>query len=293
MPISAPTLSASAHGVPITQANGRSNWPRIPSSVRPSGADQPPDPTQAGVDQRQQREEREQHGRDVERELEPGAGALGGGVDHVRPRALGLDADGARGQALLGLRHHQLRHHQRRRSRHHAGREQMTGDVGTARRQDPDVGGHHAAGDGGEPAGHHRLELGAGHGLDVGPDQERRLGLARRRCCRRRQRLRARRAHHPHHDPGEALDHPLHHAQVVEDGDEAREEDDGRQHLEREEVIPEVLAEDEDRAAVGEVEEAGDGVAHGVEELPRPGGAQDDDGEHELQQRCRRSPPAS
>ena len=66
------------------------------------------------------------------------------------------------------------------------------------------------------------------------------------------------------------LHDPLHHAQVVEDGDEAREEDDGGQHLEGEEVLEEVLAEDEDRAAVGEVEEPGDGVAHGVEERRAP-----------------------
>ncbi len=99
--------------------------------------------------------------------------------------------------------------------------------------EDADVDHHHAAGDGDEAAGHHRHQLGPRERLDVGTDEERRLGVADEDVGGRRQRLGARGAHQPHRHPGEHLDHLLHHAQVVEDGDEAREEDDRRQHLER------------------------------------------------------------
>ncbi len=53
--------------------------------------------------------------------------------------------------------------------------------------------------------------------------------------------------------------------------------------LNDDEVIAERLAEDEDRPGVGEIEEPGRRGAHAVEQPPAGRGAQDDDGEGELQ----------
>jgi hypothetical protein len=67
-----------------------------------------------------------------------------------------------------------------------------------------------------------------------GPDRERRLGLPHEDAGGHVQRLGAAALHHAVHHDGEQPDHHLHQAVVIEDGEERRDEDDRRQHLEGE-----------------------------------------------------------
>ena len=66
------------------------------------------------------------------------------------------------------------------------------------------------------------------------PDGERRFGLAHEDAGRHVERFGAARAHHLLHHDGHAAHHPLHDAQVVENGEKRGDEDDDGQHLEGE-----------------------------------------------------------
>ena len=141
-----------------------------------------------------------------------------------------------------------------------------------------------------------------------GLDQQRRLGLADEDVARRRQRLGAARPHGALHDPRDPAHHTLHDAEVVEHRHDGREEDDRRQHVEGEErprarhlltlrdesavprlagahgdVVPDQVAEEEARALQREAHRREDHVVGGVEDPGAEGGAQDEEGEDELE----------
>ena len=162
-----------------------------------------------------------------------------------------------------------------------------------------DIGRHDAAGDGGHAADHDRHELGLGHRADVGLDQQRRLGLADEDVGRGGERLGARGAHELGHEPGDALDHLLQDAEVVEHRGQRGDEDDRRQHLEGEVEAQAVgarvgrqAAKDELGALGGEAEQADNGAAQpgdehlGPAQRREPGaqrvGVEDEDGEDHL-----------
>ena len=68
----------------------------------------------------------------------------------------------------------------------------------------------------------------------IRPDRQRRLGLPHENAGGDVQRLGAARAHHPVHQHGKEPHDDLHHAEVIEDREKRGDEDDRRQHLERE-----------------------------------------------------------
>ncbi len=187
----------------------------------------------------------------------------------------------------------------------------MARNVGKEEDEHPDVGGHHAARHRREAAGHDRHQLGHRHAADERLDQQRRLGLAEEDVARGRERFRAGRAHGAHHHPGHALHHPLHHAEVVQQRHERREEDDRRQHVEGEErarlrrvarqrldrrvrsrgpgadrhVVPHQVAEQEARALHRVAEQRDHDVVDAGEERAARRRTQDEQREDELQAR--------
>ena len=97
----------------------------------------------------------------------------------------------------------------------------------------------------------------------------------------------AARAHDLLHAHGHALDDHLHHAEVIEDGEEGGDEDDDGQHLKGEDHaegagLRAQRAEDELAACFGVFEQRVDGDAGGLEDLAEVG-LQHQEGEGELQ----------
>ena len=182
---------------------------------------------------------------------------------------------------LLRLREHHLRHVERSRGVHHAGGEQIG-----QRRPEQRVAHQRRPGDGREAGGHDREQLGAREPAEVGLDQQRRLGLAQEDHRRGVQRLDLRRPQEPEDRPADDVHDPLDHAQVVQEPDERAEEDDHRQHLEREDrrlALRHQLAEEEldalGRVADQGVDLAGDEVERVLAHRP----AQDEEREPGLQ----------
>ena len=84
------------------------------------------------------------------------------------------------------------------------------------------------------PGGHDGQQLRFRQPRQVGPDRQRRLGLAQEQRRGHVQRLGPAGPHQPGHDHGKHADDPLHHAQVVEHGEQGRDEDHRRQDAKRE-----------------------------------------------------------
>ena len=117
-----------------------------PGHVRPAM-----DSTHHGVQQRQQRDERDEHCANIERELQPIACASCDGAQNIRLLLHGGHFDASSGQRLFGFRDQHFRHQQRAGSGHDYRGQQILG-VGAAHLN---VAGHHAAGDVRHAAGHH------------------------------------------------------------------------------------------------------------------------------------------
>ena len=125
-----------------------------------------PDEPEQGVDQRDERHERDQHGADVEREREALAGTAPRRIDHVDVGALDLEADVAHRLGHLGFRNEDLGHHQR------AGRGHDDGGQQVLRLDaEQDVGGHDAAGNVRHARRHDGHQLRLGHPRQVGTDR--------------------------------------------------------------------------------------------------------------------------
>jgi hypothetical protein len=144
------------------------------------------------------------------------------------------------------------------------------------------------------PADHHRQQLRARHPRHVRLDDQRRLGLAHEHVRRDRQRLGTARAHQIHHRARHQRDDALQDAVVVENGEERRDEDDGRQCSEREhEAVRQhfaehflfgQVAEDERRSCRGELQEPPDHARDGAEKLVAGSDAEDFELEDEQRQ---------
>ena len=237
--------------------------------------------------------ERDEHGDHVQHQREPLAGAAGRGVEEVHVGLRQIELHLAVGLRHFGFRLEELGHHDGARGRHdHCGEEMPGLDA------ERDIGHHDRAGDVRHSRGHHRHQLGARHPRQEGPDGERRLGLPHEDRRRDVEALRAARAQHPAHHEGEGPDDDLHDADVIENGEERGNEDDGRQELEGEDdaetgVLLAELAEDEGRADVGVAQDAGDQSAQPAEErLPRRNAQHEDREEHLESQAPSDDPPS-
>ena len=157
------------------------------------------EPGQRPVEQRDQRDERQQHRADVQREAQTVAGAGRRGVDDVGGGLLHFHLDRAARERLAGFRDEDLRDHQRRRRGHDRRREQVLGVehllLRIAAAEHADIGGEHAAGDVRHAADHHRDQFRLGHLRDVRAHGQRRLGLADEHAGADAGGLRARDAH--------------------------------------------------------------------------------------------------
>ncbi len=97
------------HGTPIAQATGANTQPKICCRLRPARPS-------IGVDQRDQRQERDEHRADVQRQVQPLARAAPGRVDHVDVGPLDLQLHRPHRLGRLGLGHEHLGHHDRARA---------------------------------------------------------------------------------------------------------------------------------------------------------------------------------
>ena len=146
------------------------------------------------------------------------------------------------------------------------------------------------------------MQLRLGHPRQERPDGQRRLGLPHEDAGRDVQRLGAARAHEAVHDHREQPHDELHDAEVVEHREQRGDEDDRRQHHEREDVRvlaalgPEHAGHDlrphgrlaeraeHERRAAKAKPRTGDHAADGLERPSRPTlGLEDDQREDELQ----------
>ena len=96
---------------PIIQATGAKAQPKTGDSESPPSSSSAADqwPAERPVDERDERDECDQHRDDVEPELQPVLGSVGRRLDHVVGRALDAELDLAAGDRLLGLGLHDLR----------------------------------------------------------------------------------------------------------------------------------------------------------------------------------------
>ena len=148
-----------------------------------------------------------------------------------------------------------------------------------------DVSSHDAAGDVSHAGGHDGHEFGVSGVGEEGPDGEGGFGLAHEDAGGDVGGLGSGDAHGLLHDPREGADDELHEADVIEDGEEGRDEDDGGEDLEGEDgergVVAE-WAEDHGGAGDGVGQELVDAVACGGEDALADGGLEDNDGEDNL-----------
>ncbi len=215
------------------------------------GPEEVADAEHHGVEQADEGEEADEHDGYVEGELASVDGAAGDGGDEVVVFVLlvGGHVDGAGGGGDFGLGDEHFCYEDGAGGGHDDGGEEILRVDAEA-----DVGRHDSAGDVGHAGGHDGHELGAGGSAEEGADGEGGFGLAHEDAGGYVGGLGSAGAHGALHDPGDDADDLLHEADVVEDGEEGRDEDDGRQD--------------------GEGED-GEGVAGGSEGAEDHGGAVD------------------
>ena len=98
--------TASFQGTPMARASGSEGVAEDRSRLRPGRRPGRRCVPRSRFSERDEREERDEHGGDVEREVQALARAAGGGADDVRVRARDVELDGARG---LGRRRSRAR----------------------------------------------------------------------------------------------------------------------------------------------------------------------------------------
>ena len=208
--------------------------------------------------------------------------ATGGDEVFVLVLFVGRHLDGALGSGEFCLGHQHFGDEYGAGGGHDDGREQVLRVDAEA-----DVGGHDAARNVGHAGGHDRHKLGAGGAVEEWADGERGFGLTHEDAGGNVGGFGAGSAHGALHDPGDDADDVLHEANVVHDGEEGADEDDGRQHGEGEggeRVAGCADAAEDERGAVGAVaEQAGDDgrdvVQDGLTGVP----LDDQEGEDDLQ----------
>ena len=184
-----------------------------------------------GVEEADEGDEADEHDGDVEGKLTAIDGAAGDGGDEVFVLVflVGGHVDGADGGGNFGFGDEHLSDEDGTGGGHDDGGEKVLGVDAEAY-----VGGHDAAGDVGHAGGHDDHEFGAGCSGKKGADGEWGFGLAHEDAGGYVGGFGSAGAHGALHDPGDDADDVLHHADVVHDGKERRDEDDGRQDREGE-----------------------------------------------------------
>ena len=216
-------------------------------------------------------------------------------VDHVDARLLDFDLNAALGFGDFSFRNKHLRQHDSRRGRHDHRREQVLDfDVGNF-----DIGGHDRAGDVRHAADHDGEQFGLCEFGEERADGEWGFGLPHEDAGGDIGAFGAAGAHNAEHDPSHALDHILHDAEVVEDGEQGGDEDDDGKNLEGENdaelhfrtgdsgdgdcgILRPERAKEELAAGLGVFEQSVDGVTGGLKGLAEIR-FEDQEGEEELE----------
>ena len=137
------------------------------------------------------------------------------------------------------------------------------------------------------PTHHHREQARRGQRGEIGPDDQRRFGLADEDVRRGGERFDPADPGHPADRAADPAHDPLHDPEIIEDRDQAREEDDHRQSGDREGVGERVRVarpEQEFGALGGIAEQVGDAGRQAIGSRPGPSWST---------ARGRRSPPAA
>ena len=227
------------------------------------------DAGQNAVQQSDQRNKRQQHCADVERQLHTRRGAGGGGVQHVgrfiRIRALAVMSWVI--VRFLRFRYDNFGKQQSTRRRH-----KRRGNQVLQRNAHLRIARQHGTRHRGQAAAHDRKQLRAGHGGDIRTHHQRRFGLTNEDVRRGRQRLGTRGLQNRPQRAAENANDQLHNAQVVKHGNQRREEDDHRQHAQGkdeaaaakhlEHFIGDQPAEDETNPFIAVGNNAGDAIRH-------------------------------
>ncbi len=260
-------------------------------------------PAEDAVEQRDERDEDQQHGADVDGQPHAIGGTHRDGVEHVGPQPLLGDLGRAVDGFHVGFRIEDFGGHDGRRSGDDGCREEVDGVLVAQQRHEQRK---HASGDGGHAAHHQAEDLRFGHALQIGANDEGRFGLSDENVGRGCQTLGARQRHEAAQQPGKGLDDFLQDAEVEKDGREGREEYHGGQHPKREDIADLVcdqrgrgagrvvhrldpglvgpLAKYEGRPAVGIAQQGDEAVGHPLEERGDESDVQDAHCQQELQQ---------
>ena len=170
------------------------------------GADDP-------VGQGEQAGEGDEHGNDVEPEVEAVACAGGGGFEDVVFLAFDFEGHVEGGFGGFGFGAHEFADDKGGGGGHDfSGEDVFAVEIVVA--HDADVDDDHAGGHGGEAAGHDGVEFGAGHFGEVGADGEGSFGLSHEDVGGHAEGFSAGDAHGDGHDAGEEPDEGLHDAAV-------------------------------------------------------------------------------
>src|SRR5271165_2087430 len=177
------------------------------------------DPAHDPVDQIEKRDERDEHGANVEREVKSVDCTARNGAEKIGFFFHFGHFHAASGKRLLSLGNEHLGHKQRAGGGHDDGGEKMLG-FDTER----DVGRHDAAGDVGHAAGHYHHQLGLCELIQERADGERSFGLPHEDAGGNVERFSAAGSHHAGHNPGGDANDNLHDADVVEQREKSGDE---------------------------------------------------------------------
>ncbi len=217
-----------------------------------------------------QRHQHDQHGADVEEQLEPGGGAFddrvhhaGGDRAHLRELAAGLPVG--------VLRHHDQAYQDRGRRADHRRDDEMRRRIGDHRAQQGGVQHQHRPGDAGHAARHHDEELAAREAREIGTDEQRRLHHAEKDVSGGRQPDRAADPERAFEQKGEAAHDRRQDAPVEQQRGEHAHEQHDRQRLQRQHEFRTRHLELEGKLAAAEIaeHEGGAGLAGGGDGIDR------------------------
>src|SRR5215469_18240780 len=185
------------------------------------------------IQQRNQREKRNQHRGDVQRKVKAIGRSFGGGIEYVAFFAIEFyvwKLVSAGGQRVFSFGYKHLGDEDRAGRSHDHRCEQMP-RLNTERY----VGSHDCTGDVSHSRRHDDHQLRYRHRRQVWTDGKGRLGLTHEDTGGNVHGLDAAGAHETHHDLRQLADDELHHAVVIKDGEEGRDENDDGKNLKREE----------------------------------------------------------
>src|SRR6266478_1629349 len=183
-------------------------------------------PTHHGIEESEKGEKGNQHGADIERQVQAVNSAAGDSAKNVGLFFHLRHLDAAGGERLFRFWDEHLGHEERAGRRHdYRGEEVLRFNA------EGDVSRHDAAGDVGHAAGYDAHQFGFRELVEEGADGERGFGLAHEDAGGDVEGFRAAGSHDAGHDPGGDSNDNLHHADVIKESEKSSDKDDCRKYL--------------------------------------------------------------